>query len=130
MCFLWETENERGIATTEVAEAVLRAKGGSECTLSISDSGVRTGSHWLDGGEESKDFWNSEILGAVVLTMSSDLIPLHLSVLVLRYILKLSLTVKVRQVKTLIDTDPENHNSIRKTHNKCNWQRPSIPITN
>lgn len=81
-------------------------------------------------GGESKDFGNSEILGAVVLTMSSDFIPLHLSVLVLSYILKLSLTVKVRgKIKTLIDTDPENQNSIRETHKTCsNYQRPSIPI--
>lgn len=43
MCFLWETEKERGIATAEVEGAVLRAKGGSECTLSISNSGVGTG---------------------------------------------------------------------------------------
>lgn len=53
MCFLlpgwgWhETEEERGIGTGPVedegAEPVLRATGGSEEPLSISDTGVRTG---------------------------------------------------------------------------------------
>lgn len=74
MCFLWETEKERGIATAEVEGAVLRAKGGSECTLSISNNGVRTGTHCWGGG--LKGDWEIQILGAVVLLMSFHSITL------------------------------------------------------